>query len=313
MPTDALSYIGFLDNGEDIEDAIKSVGSISGYSTLAGIYSEWHPLLYKITSHLGGSGSNGRNFVRQFAQTKIAKHKEQKVDLELSQEPFMTKMIRAHRQDPDKVGDHHLFMMAQSNVIAGFDTTAISLSATIYFLMKNPRVLEKLRLEIDNATQNGSPGEYYNDDKMSFKQSQGLPYLQAVIKESLRMHSATGLPLWRVVPEGGVELEGLHFPEGTIVGTNSWVVHYDPDIFTNPNEFMPERWLDEDEAKLRTMNEMFMPVSYIETIITCERVNMHILIKPWLVRTRRTHLYWKTHICVGDGQVDPGACSRVRF
>ncbi|CRG89508.1 hypothetical protein PISL3812_06544 [Talaromyces islandicus] len=250
---------GFLDKGEDVEGAIKSVGSISGYSTLAGIYSEWHPLLYKMTSHLGGSGSNGRNFVRQFALTKIAKHKEQKVDLELFQEPFMTKMIRAHRQDPDKVGDHHLFMMAQSNVIAGFDTTAISLSATFYLLMKNPRVLEKLRLEIDNATQNGSPEQNYNDDKMSFKQSQGLPYLQAVIKESLRMHSATGLPLWRVVPEGGVELEGLHFPEGTVVGTNSWVVHHDPDIFTNPNEFVPERWLDEDEAKLRIMNEIFMP------------------------------------------------------
>lgn len=175
----------------------------------------------------------------------------------------MTKMIRAHRQDPDKVGDHHLFMMAQSNVIAGFDTTAISLSATIYLLMKNLRVLQKLRLEIDNATRNDSPGKSRNYDTITFQQSQGLPYLQAVIKESLRMHSSVGLPLWRVVPEGGVELEGLHFPEGTIVGTNSWVVHHDPNIFTNPNEFVPERWLDEDEAKLRIMNEMSMPVSYI--------------------------------------------------
>lgn len=214
----------------------------------------------------------------------------------------MTKMIRAHRQDPDKVGDHHLFMMAQSNVIAGFDTTAISLSATIYLLMKNPRVLEKLRHEIDNATHNG------NYDTMTFQQSQGLPYLQAVIKESLRMHSATGLPLWRVVPEGGVELEGLHFPQGTIVGTNSWVVHHDLDIFTNSNQFIPERWLDGDEAKLKTMNEMFMPVSYIDTIITCGKGNMHILMKSWLVRTRCTHLHWKTHICARDGQVDPSAC-----
>lgn len=46
-----------------------------------------------------------------------------------------------------------------------------------------------------------------------FKEAQNLPYLQAVIKEALRLHPASGLPLGRVVPKGGAEIAGHYFPE----------------------------------------------------------------------------------------------------
>jgi cytochrome P450 len=46
-----------------------------------------------------------------------------------------------------------------------------------------------------------------------FKEAQNLPYLQAVIKEALRLHPASGLPLGRVVPKGGAEIAGYYFPE----------------------------------------------------------------------------------------------------
>jgi cytochrome P450 len=244
--------------------------------------------MFKINSHLSTTGAGGRNFLSSFAREKITNHKQQhqndvteKKEAQLqrdddtiisisddgitSREPFMTKMIRSQRQNPEKVSDYHLVMLARSNLGAGFDTTAISLSSVVYHLIKTPRAVQKLRDEFAGARKAGELSE-----RVTFHESQDLPYFQAVMKEALRMHSATGLPLWRVVPEGGVELDGVHFPEGTVLGINSWVSHYDKDVFTNPTEFCPERWIDQDEAKLKVMNDMYIPVSSD----CCERVGL---------------------------------------
>lgn len=51
-------------------------------------------------------------------------------------------------------------------------------------------------------------------ESLTFNDTQKMPYLQAVIKEGIRLHPAAGLPLQRVVPKGGVKLAGQFFPEG---------------------------------------------------------------------------------------------------
>lgn len=65
----------------------------------------------------------------------------------------------------------------------------------------------QLRDEIDQAIK-----ERGSDKMLSYQDTQKLPYLQACIKEGLRMHPATGLPLVRVVPEGGARIAGRYFP-----------------------------------------------------------------------------------------------------
>lgn len=66
-----------------------------------------------------------------------------------------------------------------------------------------------MRQEIDATF-----AELGDPDFIPFKAAQALCYLQACVKESLRLHPATGLPLARVVPAGGSTLAGTHFPEG---------------------------------------------------------------------------------------------------
>jgi hypothetical protein len=56
-----------------------------------------------------------------------------------------------------------------------------------------------------------------DSDPVTFAQAQKMPYLQAVLKEALRMHPATGLPLGRVVPEGGALIAGKMFPAGVSI------------------------------------------------------------------------------------------------
>src|SRR6185312_7311320 len=132
-----------------------------------------------------------------------------------------------NEDNPQKVTSYHLFMMGLSNIIAGADTTAISLSAVLYHLIRNPDSLQKLRDEVQQRFSE----VVFDGTHLTFKQSQEMPYLQAVIKEALRLHAATGLPLWRVVTDGGLELDGHFFPPGSVIGLNTWVAHYNEDVF----------------------------------------------------------------------------------
>ena len=67
----------------------------------------------------------------------------------------------------------------------------------------------QLRTEVDESTRN-----FTQEDLLTFKDAQAMPYLQACIKEALRLHPATGLPLARIVPQGGADLAGVPFPQG---------------------------------------------------------------------------------------------------
>ncbi|KAL4981195.1 cytochrome P450 [Aspergillus desertorum] len=238
---------GFLDRGHDIDGTIGALQNLMTYSSLIGVYHEC---------------TRGRAYIMRYVQDKIARHSTQKPQSDAEHGPlktqtFLEKMMLARDKDPEKVTDYHVFMMGLSNVIAGSDTTAISLSTIMYHLLHSPNVLDRLRHEIDEFTAQGKCS-----DRVTFKESQEMPYFKAVMKEALRMHSATGLPFWRVVPAGGAEIAGYFFPEGTVVGINAWVPHHDETVFEDAETFRPERWLEAQKAdseKLKVMNEMYMP------------------------------------------------------
>lgn len=125
---------------------------------------------------------------------------------------------------------------------AGADTVAIAMRAALYHLNTNPEVLQKLREEID-AVDAGGP--------LSYKQTQQLPYLKAVVRESLRMYSSVPAQLYRIVPPGGLSIDGHFIPSGTVVGISSLAQNRDPTIFgQDANIFNPDRWLG-DESKAR--------------------------------------------------------------
>jgi cytochrome P450 len=149
--------------------------------------------------------------------------------------------------------DHQVLASCNSMVFAGSETTAISLSSVFYNLVKHPKAYKKLMEELDDAARTGAivEKEYR---KVGWKESQTLPYLDAVIQESFRLHPAPGLILERIVPPQGMEILGEHIPGGTIVGCNAWVVHRRPEIFgEDVDVFRPERWLEAPPAQLKEM------------------------------------------------------------
>lgn len=125
----------------------------------------------------------------------------------------------------------------------------------MYHLMKDQSKMQRAVEEIDAAWTDGKLSDPITDREARAH----LPYMNAAIKEALRMHPAVGMLLERVVPVGGAIICGKQIPSGTIVGINPWVVHYDPEVFPEPETFRPERWLKEvnSEAHFTLMERSF--------------------------------------------------------
>ena len=168
---------------------------------------------------------------------------------------FTNHFLRAKQEHPTVVTDNEVIAYMIINVLGGGDTTSITIKAIIYHTLKNPAVHKRLVQEL-RAANLTYPAP--------FTSLEGLPYLDACIKEGLRIHPVVGHIMERIVPSTGLALtNGVTLPPGTIVGVNPWVVHRRADIYgSDPYEFRPERWLplgDESpaayEARLKRMND----------------------------------------------------------
>ena len=221
--------IGFLDFGEDIGGVMQNLGDHLVYASVVGVYPRLHPMLFRVRNWLAGSRGKGRQFIINFTQDSMAAHQAKpKAQMPMPEAgiqgqeqretvDFLTKFIHKHWENPSAFTSYHVLAGCVSNMVAGSDTTSISLSAILYYVLRDGNVHSRLREEVDQHC----PQSKTSRD-ITFARSQDMPYLQAVIKEALRMHPATGLPLERVVPEGGVTISGVFFPAG--VSSNLFVL-----------------------------------------------------------------------------------------
>ena len=148
------------------------------YASLAGIYPSLHPLLFRIVSYLPSSGAAGSQYLFKFTNERI---RERKVWLgtEADDGPMdqVGRFLTAHIERPDYFTAQDVLMGSLANILAGSDTTAISLSAILHYLCTHPEKMQKLRDEIDGMAKRGQVS-----DPVTLKETQAMPYLQAVIK-----------------------------------------------------------------------------------------------------------------------------------
>ncbi|RDX88928.1 Geraniol 8-hydroxylase, partial [Mucuna pruriens] len=125
----------------------------------------------------------------------------------------------------------HLFL---DLIVAGTDTTSYTMKWAMAELMKKPDAMSKAKRELEETIGIGNPVEESDISR--------LPYLHAIIKETLRLHPSAPLLLPRKA-KIDVEINGYTIPQGAQILINEWAIGRSPSIWDNPNSFSPERFL----------------------------------------------------------------------
>ncbi|KAL2860830.1 cytochrome P450 [Aspergillus lucknowensis] len=122
---------------------------------------------------------------------------------------------------------------AANLIVAGSDTTGITLTYLVWAVLSHPSTLQR-----DLEDELSSLEDSYDDAAL-----ETLPLLNAVIKETLRLYGAAPGSLPRSVPEGGASFLGYFIPGGMTVSTQSYTLHRDRELFPDPEVFDVTRWL----------------------------------------------------------------------
>lgn len=109
------------------------------------------------------------------------------------------------------------------------------LSGVTYFLLKNP---DKLKLLVEEIR-----GTFRSPAELSFDGLANLPYLNACLRETMRIYPAVPIGSLRVVPQGGHAVAGRWLPGGTRVMVSQWASYRNETNFRDEGVFAPERWL----------------------------------------------------------------------
>jgi cytochrome P450 len=151
----------------------------------------------------------------------------------------LDKYIKLKETYPDMIDDNQVVNYLMLNILAGGDTTSATMRAVVYYLSKNTSAYQKLTSELDAANLS-LPAQW--------KDIQDLTYLDAVIREALRINPGIAMVFERVVPESGFTLpDGRFVPGGTKIGINPAVTSRDVEVFGEDADlFNPDRWLKKD-------------------------------------------------------------------
>lgn len=195
--------------------------------------------------------SQPADFVRK-AASKVAERVQRPW---LSSQPdLLNQLINAGGKYPEVMERGGLMGILMSTISGAADTTASTLAGILHFLATHPEVLRKLRLELEGVEAvEGVP---------KFADTKGLPYLDAVVKESMRLFSLPNWPIERLVPEGGATFCDLLLPAGVSVGVLPAAMHMDCSVYgSDVGVFRPERWLSGDAEATRRMEASFLGFS----------------------------------------------------
>ncbi|KAH8653524.1 cytochrome P450 [Xylariales sp. PMI_506] len=224
---------GFIEKGEDIAGSIRTTLALEAYGMPVSQF-RWAQLALgnPLVTDLGLSPGS------MLMDTALAALKERHKNPD-ARFDIVAHWFRYLEQHPDRTN--------LQNVGAGSDTISCALQSTIYHMAKYPKTWDKARAEITAGQQKG----ICLDRVISLADVEKLPYMQACVKEALRIHSPVPMGLPRVIPKGGMTIGERTFLEGTTVSINPWVLHHSKEIWgDDADEWNPDRWLVDDAAEL---------------------------------------------------------------
>jgi cytochrome P450 len=245
---------GFTEKGEDIGGAVATNEQMEMFFTILG-YFRWFSYLIcnPLTTWLEILPLGYMGAISKAALEERRKNPDARFDI-------AAHWFRALEEyGPSTVwNEARILAAAISNLGAGSDTVSCALQSFTYHMIRTPGCWEKARAEIDAAQ--ASQG-LCRDAVVNFEDASKLPYLQAALKEALRIFAPVPMGLPRVAPKGGVTFDdGKHFPEGTVLSVSPYALMTSKAIFgPDADKFRPERWLECSPEELALMDRSFCP------------------------------------------------------
>ena len=137
-------------------------------------------------------------------------------------------------------------------VLAGTETSALTLSMATYHILAKPHLLKRLQTELQSSFPTTA-----DDTIISYRDLEKLPFLAACINEGLRLASPVSGRLPRIDPNSPITYDDHTLPAGTVISMSLRDILYDPSIYPDPRSFNPDRWL-EDSDRARKLKERFL-------------------------------------------------------
>ncbi|CAJ2666437.1 unnamed protein product [Trifolium pratense] len=223
------------------EEANRCLNALRDYMRLIGVFPIADAVPFLRLFDFGGHEKNMKENFKELdgvVTEWLDEHKKKRVDDKSKKDQdFMDVMLSTidgrniHGFDSDTV----IKATALALVLGATDTSSVTHIWALCLLLNNPHALEKVKEEIDL---------HIGKERLCITESDinKLVYLQAVVKETLRLYPASPLSGIREFRED-CKIGGYHVKKGTRLFTNLWKIQTDPGVWSDPLEFKPERFL----------------------------------------------------------------------
>ncbi|XP_010429385.1 PREDICTED: cytochrome P450 71B6-like [Camelina sativa] len=243
-----LSFRGSDMDNERFMEVFTEANRVIGKFAAADIF----PGFGWILDRINGLESSRRKSFRDldtFYQKAIVDHREKKKTEE--REDLIDVLLKLQSQETklgsNRITDTHIRAILMDLFVAGVDTSAITMDWTMAELARHPRVMKKVQAEIREHV--GDKGIVTYDDLES------LPYMKMVLKETWRLHAPSPI----LIPREAMtkfKIKGYDIYPGTRIHVNAWAIGRSPDVWKDPEEFIPERFVDSNVDSKGTSYEL---------------------------------------------------------
>lgn len=223
--------------GKEFFDAMNKVAQWAGRVNIADV---WPVLRWLDPQGIkrGMVRDLGRaaEIVAGFMRSRMAEKKQQQRSDE-GKKDFLSTVLEFEGDAKEGIGSitqHNAVIIILEMFLAGSETTSVSIEWAMTELLRNPETMKKAKAELNEVI-----GPHRLVEEKDIEQ---LKYLQAVVKETLRLHPPVPLLLPRRALEDATYM-GYHIPKGTQIFVNVWAIGRDPDVWADPLLFKPERFL----------------------------------------------------------------------
>jgi len=253
---------GFLAEGRDVDNAIKTIDKSQTYNGIVGQVPELDYLLRRnpLWQFIPWLSTKNALITRMALEEMARRQPFDKDNAGLlrtgdGRRDLMASLIQGHLKDPERFREGDVFAVAHGAIFAGSDSTASTMQSFFWHILDSAPVYQSIVREMETSVKDGVIPATGN---ISWSEAQNLPYLQACLKEAMRVRPAVGLNITRLVPPEGAELDGHKFPGGASIAVNGWVLHRDREVFgADADLFRPERWLEDEENAKKMERYMF--------------------------------------------------------